>query len=434
MSSFSLSTAAPAENLRRLLMVRGLFLLSLCTLLAFSYWNLQLALPYRPMLWVISGLTLVNIVTLLQMRYQPRVPSSAFGAQLLTDIIGITALLYFSGGADNPFVSYYLVPLCMGAATLNWRASWILMLFSLGCYTLLFFYHIPLPDLAPHAGHAGHMNHSAHDSRGFSAHTIGMWFNFLVSATLVTFFVVRMADSLRRQHEDLTQLKEDRLRDEQLLAVATLAAGTSHELSTPLTTIKALLHEMIDEQTESSQLKDDLQLLQNQVSQCTQALDNLRQQASHWSEDTQPQQNIAIYCQQLIDNWLLMRPEVNARIAFDAHSSNDQLANFHPSESQAILNILNNAADANPENIEIIVTWNENRLKLMIRDHGPGIDPQLTQQLGEAFISEKGQGRGLGLFLTRATLERHKGTLTLDNHIEGGTEAIITLSLQGNGT
>lgn len=416
-------------------MVRGLFLLIVCSVLAFGYWQLNLALPYHSMLWIISGLTLVNIVTLIQMRYQPQVPTSAFLAQILTDIIGITALLYFSGGADNPFVSYYLVPLCIAAATLRWRAAWCLMAFALGCYTLLFFYRIPLQDLAPHTGHGAHMHHGGGMADSFSAHTVGMWFNFLMSAVLITFFVVRMADSLRRQHDDLTQLKEDRLRDEQLLAVATLAAGTSHELSTPLTTIKALLHEMIEEQQElidqqknSADLQQDLELLQTQVGQCTHALDNLRQQASHWSKDTQPKQSLTNYCQQLIDNWLLMRPEVNAQIQFE-RTDDDTQARFHPSESQAILNILNNAADANPEDIEIKIHWDSQKLEITVRDHGPGIDPQLAQQLGDAFISEKGQGRGLGLFLTRATLERHGGDLLLSNHPDGGTLAVISLSL-----
>lgn len=428
MPLFNLSTAAPAQNLHRLLMIRGLFLFVVCFALAFSYWQLDMMLSYRPMLWVVSGLTLINAATLLQVRVQPHTAASTFIAQLLIDIVGITLLLYFSGGADNPFVSYYLVPLCIAAATLNWRAAWPLMLFSLACYTLLFFYRIPIPELAPHAGHMNHAQHLPDSGHGFSAHTIGMWFNFLVSAGLITFFVVRMAESLRQQNETLTQLKEDRLRDEQLLAVATLAAGTSHELSTPLTTIKALLHEMLDEQQQNSALKADLQLLQNQVKQCTDALDNLRAQASQWNKDTQSPLSVKLYCQQLIDNWLLMRPAATANVTFDPGSP-DLSHRFHPSESQAILNILNNAADANPENIRIGIYWNHEQLHLNVHDAGPGIDPQLAQNIGTAFVSEKGEGRGLGLFLTQAALKRHGGKLQLSNHPDGGTMAYLTLAL-----
>lgn len=407
-------------------MVRCLFLFIVCFALAVSYWQLNMMLAYRPMLWVISGLTLINVVTLLQLRLHPHTADATFIGQLLIDIVGITLLLYFSGGADNPFVSYYLVPLCIAAATLNWRAAWPLMLFSLACYTLLFFYRVPLPDIAPHATHAGHSAHMP--GSGFSAHTIGMWFNFLVSAGLITFFVVRMAESLRQQNETLTQLREDRLRDEQLLAVATLAAGTSHELSTPLTTIKALLHEMLDEQSEDSALKPDLLLLQSQVNQCTDALDHLRTQASHWNQDTQSPQAVEFYCQQLIDNWLLMRPQATANVTFDSDSPN--LSNsFHPSESQAILNVLNNAADANPDNINIDIYWNDQALHVNVHDNGPGIDPQLAKNLGTAFVSEKGEGRGLGLFLTHAALKRRGGKLQLSNHPDGGTMAYLTLSL-----
>lgn len=427
MPLFNLSTAAPSQNLQRLLMVRSLFLVLVSAILAISYWQWQVALAYRPMIVVLSCLALVNILTHVHLRFQPQLPTSGFVAQLLIDILGITGLLYFSGGADNPFVSYYLVPLCIAAATLNWRAAWPLMLFALGCYTLLFFYRIPLPDLAPASGHSGHAGQG--DSNPFSAHTIGMWFNFLMSALLITFFVVRMAESLRRKHEDLTQLKEDRLRDEQLLAVATLAAGASHELSTPLTTMKALLHEMIIDQPGQSEIRQDLILLQNQINQCADALDHLNRQAAGWSRESQSCQSLHTYCRQLIDSWLLMRPDATAKVEFD--QDNPELeVRIHPSVSQSVLNILNNAADASPQGVEVNIVWNQRQLRFSIRDHGPGIDQQILQKLGNAFVSEKGEGRGLGLFLTQATLERHGGALLLDNHPDGGACAVIQLPLQ----
>lgn len=49
---------------------------------------------------------------------------------------------------------------------------------------------------------------------------------FFISAVLITYFVVRMERDLRHLDQLLTQRREDQLRDEQLMAVATLAAGT----------------------------------------------------------------------------------------------------------------------------------------------------------------------------------------------------------------
>lgn len=441
MNSISLSLSAPEQNLRRLLMVRGLFLLILCATLTFCYWSLQLQLPYQALLWIISALTLINCATWLQLRISPSTSQRVFFSQLLIDVIAVTLLLLVSGGADNPFVSYYLVPLCIAAATLPKRYVWPLAAIALGCYTSLFFWNIPLPDIAPttsaHAGHGG-MDHSQHSMTGISIHTAGMWFNFLVSAALITYFVVDMAASLRKQDQELAQYREEDLRDEQLLAIATLAAGTAHELGTPLTTIKTLLSEMRsdyvdapnnDKNSNHSQLSDDLSLLQNQVAHCANTLKELNQRAGHLKDGTLPEAEVGNYLATIVDNWLLLRPEVEATIDINNTQSPDTHYRFHPTLDQAIGNLLNNAADANPKGITVSAHWDTEALHLSIKDCGPGISDELKEKLGNAFQSQKGEGRGLGLFLTHATLNRHGGAVTLSNRddVPSGTHTQLTL-------
>jgi two-component system sensor histidine kinase RegB len=413
-----LAISAPAQNLQRLLVVRGFFILAVCAALIFCHWQLQLPLNYSSMLFIISGLTLINVFAFIQLRFYPYPSTTTVFTQLIIEITGISLLLFYVGGADNPFVSYFLVPLCIAAAILPWRLVWPLILFSLSLYTALFFYRIPLPDIAPHHNHGG----------GISLHTTGMWFNFLLSVSLITFFIVRMAAALRHQTETLNRLKEDRLRDEQILAVASLAAGTAHELGTPLTTIKTLLNEIQSEYQNDSNLSDDIQLLQSQVAHCTDTLHNLKTHADLTQNMKKHSEDVAHYCHQLIDNWLLLHPETEASIAIDS-SSPDIQAYFHPSISQAIVNLLNNASEANPVGIEIHAHWNHEKLSITIKDQGLGISDQLLSQLGAPLVSEKGSGRGLGLFLTKATLERHHGSLQLTNHPTGGCLASLSLPL-----
>ena len=415
MKKLPLAISAPAQNLQRLLAVRGIYILTVCAALFFCRWQLQLPLNYSAMLFIISALTLINIAALIQLNYF-RFPSTlTIFAQLVIELIGISLLLFYSGGADNPFISYYLVPLCIAAAILPWRFVWPLTLMALGFYTSLFFYRIPLPDLAPQQHHGG----------GFSLHTAGMWFNFLISSILITFFIVRMASALRSQNDTLNSLKEDRLRDEQLLAVATLAAGTAHELGSPLTTIKTLLHEMQSEHKNNAPLQQDIQLLQTQLSYCTETLQNLKEQAQKKDRN---EETVAHYISQLLNNWLLLHPEVEVNIGIDDKSP-DIEAYFHPSISQAIVNLLNNAAEANPTEIDAVISWDKQQLIISISDQGDGIDEKLLNQIGTPFISDKGRGRGLGLFLTKATLDRYNGTLTLTNNIGRGCRAVLTLPI-----
>jgi two-component system sensor histidine kinase RegB len=97
---------------------------------------------------------------------------------------------------------------------------------------------------------------------------------------------------------------------------------------------------------------------------------------------------------------------------------------------QAIGNLLNNAADASEETLEIQLRWDKHEITLTIRDHGPGIALDIAEQIGKPFVSTKGKGLGLGLFLSHATIARHGGTITLHNHPDGGTVARLALPLE----
>jgi two-component system sensor histidine kinase RegB len=107
----------------------------------------------------------------------------------------------------------------------------------------------------------------------------------------------------------------------------------------------------------------------------------------------------------------------------------EQSANFHPTVDQSIINLLNNAADASPQNMDINVDWNSNTARISIRDYGAGLDSDKIDDLGQAFITDKADGLGLGLFLSRATLTRFGGTVSLQNAPQGGTITEIILPL-----
>ncbi len=79
-----------------------------------------------------------------------------------------------------------------------------------------------------------------------------------------------------REHDQLRAARrEDSLRDQQLLAVATQAAGAAHELSTPLSTMSVLLSELRYAHSDHIDLQDDLTLLQEQVALCKGTLQQL---------------------------------------------------------------------------------------------------------------------------------------------------------------
>jgi two-component system sensor histidine kinase RegB len=92
------------------------------------------------------------------------------------------------------------------------------------------------------------------------------------------------------------------------------------------------------------------------------------------------------------------------------------------------LNLLNNAADAFPKNIEISLRWDPTAIWLTIRDYGAGLSVEQANTLGKPFISTKGKGLGIGLFLTSTTLAHYDGDVKLYAAQGKGTITEVRLS------
>jgi len=352
---------------------------------------------------------------------------------LVVDCLLLTAMLYLAGGATNPFVSYYLVPIAVSAATLSIRSTALLTTACLLAYSVLMFYFQPLEILSPHDMHAGHvmLHGDQHSMQMIPAaqpnwHIMGMWLNFGLSALLITWFVTRMASTLRAQQAELAAIREQRLRDDQLLGIATLAAGTVHELATPLSTMAILTEDLKISTREDKNISGDMALLVEQVKRCQAIVQNLSRSAAQQQSGSLQKISMTNYFRDVLTHWQLLQPGVPLKI----HSEAPQ--GFIRTDStleQALINLLNNAAEASPQGIEVTTTRSVfGEGYFIIRDFGAGV--QLSaDQLGKPFVSTRGEGHGLGLFLSRAAIERLGGQVKLETHPEGGSVTTVILVL-----
>jgi two-component system sensor histidine kinase RegB len=414
------------QNLHRLQVIR-LIVFSLQLLaLGYAYGALRLALDYSLILGILLGLAILNGGLYLRLRGDASPNLREFFLHLLLDMLGLSVLLYFTGGANNPFISYLLVPVTIAAATLPWRHSAVLTVVALLGYTLLLYFYQPLPALMP-AETADHAQHAADiTAQAPSLHSLGMWFNFLVCAALISYFVVKMAAELRRHEARLSQYREDTLRNEQIVAVATQAAGTAHALGTPLSTMAVVLNELVQEHRNDSMLQRDLTLLQTQIQHCREALKSLVKKAD-FKQQTPQQLPLTQFLQQLLGNWQLLRPELPCQV--NVQKGDSPTLALDPTLEQALINLLNNAADASPGGIVVHVKWDAQKWTLAIRDQGKGVPRELREQLGTQIASSKPQGLGVGLVLSQATLNRLGGSVSLFPQEPRGTLTVIELPM-----
>lgn len=427
--------AAAKANLKRLALVRLIVITGQLAATIYAYGWLRAPLNYAWLIAVIGALAAITIFTFWRLGRAWPVTDAEFFAQLLLDVGSLSALLYASGGATNPFVSYYLIPLAIAATVLPWRYTLALALISIGAYSTLLFFYEPLPLFAPVHEYAElaheHMHHSGD---AINPHILGMWFNFALSAALITSVVVRMANTLREQQRELNARREHALHSEQLLAVATLAAGTAHELGTPLATMTLVLDEM---DSDDAQLHADIATLKQQTQNCRATLKKLVDTAETHRLQQFIAQRADIFLTELLERWQIVRPDAHYQLhikqelhigkGVQIESKTAPLMRIDEALRQALIHLLDNGADTHSGPLELRLSWDDHMIELRIRDHGTGIPLAIAEQLGKPFVTSKGSGLGLGLFLSHATIERCGGEIRLYNHPMGGIEAVLRL-------
>lgn len=409
----SIQSTSTAINLRRILLLRVFTLSGSILTLGFAVIWFQQHLPIYSILFTLAVLGILSLATVWRLRRARPVREAELFLQLLVDVITLTVLLYLSGGSTNPFVMLYLIPLALAAAALRPVYVWSMAGITTVSYSVLLFWKVP-------------MVHNAHVAGvDFGTHVLGMWFGFVLSAGLIAGFAVKMNSTLREHERALARLRENGLREERVVALGTLAAGTAHELSTPLSTMAILIKDVEPGQIVSV---DKLEIMRTQIARCKSILASLSSAAGQLRAEGGRSQSLEGFLHEIIQRWEALRPRVNATVRLQGVRPVPVIL-AEQTLAQSITNILNNAADASPSIVDIDGRWTYDLLTLEIADRGPGFTDELVDAAGTPFLSTKNDGLGLGLFLAFTTFNRFGGEVRLLNRDGGGALCRLTLPL-----
>lgn len=399
-------------NLRRLVVGRWVVLAVLAQLIMVGPGLLDIPVPQVPLLGIVAIALLFNAIAQWRVVRSATATANELFSQLLFDIGMLSAVVFLSGGAANPLVSLLLPPVAVAALTLPARCVAIVSAVAIAAYSLLMLYYVPLP--MPDA------------TRATRLHLGGMWLIFVVSAVMIGWIIVHTTRVIRQRDAELATAREQGLRDERVVAMGTLAAGAAHELGTPLGTMALLAGELANDPGLSEPARDDLKLLLQQIAVCKEIVTGLSRRAGAERLENAPLQAANRWLDQLRQNWHAARPQASSRLIIASDGEAPEIV-ADPRLEQAVLNLLNNAANATTIPLEIRLSWCTDNLCIDIRDRGPGFPEQVLELGGQASFPAHERGSGVGLMLTRSAVEQLGGTLTLLNPEEGGALARIEL-------
>ncbi len=407
---------AGRRNLLLLVQLRWLAVAGqMATILGVQF-GLGVALPILPMFATLGLLIGLNLVQLLSERRRAVTNNQLFAA-LLIDVGALTIQLYLSGGATNPFVGLFLLQVVLGAILLKPITSWAMVAVTSGAFAgLTVDYH--RLDLPPAMA-------SAHSL----PYLIGNWFNFTLAAVLIVLFVTRIARNLSERDARLAALRQQSAETEHIVRMGLLASGAAHELGTPLSTVAVALGDWARDPAIAGDpaRAEELADMTAEIARCKAILSGILLAAGEVTGDAPERTTLRRFLSGIVARWDEGHPGL---VRFEDRLGPDRAIVADRALSQALVNVLDNAAEAGARAIEVTATAKDGKLVLSVIDDGRGVPPGILAHLGKPYQSSKNRrGAGLGLFLAVNVLRVLGGTLSVANRALEGAEVVFRLPL-----
>ncbi|WP_256734969.1 ATP-binding protein [Variovorax sp. dw_954] len=404
------------KNMLQLIQLRWIAVVGQFFTIGVVHFGFDIPLPIETMLGVLAALAVFNIASTVRWRSPKEVTNRRLFVALLVDVATLTAQLYLSGGASNPFVFLYLLQVNLGAVLLSPRATWTLVGVTIACFGGLALFGRPLALPLDQAGGLS------------SPYVQGMLICFALDGALLVIFITRIGGNLRERDARLASLRQRAAEEEHVVRMGLLASGAAHELGTPLATLAVILGDWrrMSPFLADHELLQELAEMQAQVQRCKTIVTGILLSAGEARGESSVKTTVCTFLDELIAEWRNTRSV--QWFTYDNRFTDDLPMVSDSTVKQMICNVLDNALEASPHWCCLEATRARGALVIMVTDTGPGFAPEMLAQFGKPYQSSKGRpGGGLGLFLSLNVARTLGGSVHAHNRAVGG--AVVTISL-----
>ena len=423
------SAARGRVRLRTLSNLRWLAISGQSATLFIVYFGLGYGLPLWRCIGVIAASALLNVLLAVRYPTTHRLTNREATVHLAYDVLQLAALLYLTGGLENPFALMFLAPVVIAAATLNLSNTIILGSLSFAAISLIAAVHEPLP-WSP-----------GETLRLPPLYQGGIWASLVIGIGFTSIYAWRIASEAARMSAGLAATQLALARENRMASIGALATAAAHELGTPLGTIAVVARELERALPPNSQEAEDARLLRAEAERCRGILTRLARPEQSVIEATQ-RLPLGAVLDEIANDYRSEDLEISIQLGPE-HDGGEPKVWRVPELQHGLANFIANAADFARTRVRVRAQWNSKELRVSVEDDGPGFSPDIMERIGEPYVtslpgtyalgetelepSEAFSGQqsmGLGFFIAKTLIEQTGGRVQAQNPAQGG--ALVT--------
>ena len=417
-----------------LILVRWMAIFGQSIAIAIAEVFLGISTPLIPAAICIFMSLLVNIGAQITYGGRSLKPYQAW-AFMVYDILQLTALLWLTGGLQNPFACLIIAPAAVAATLLPLRYTIFLIILVVTCTASLTFFAIPLQW-----GDEIYVFPKLYSAGEFLAISVAVIF--------ISLYIWRISSESRAMNTAYEIAQLALARQQENASLGALSAAVAHELGSPLSTITLIANDFSSSLEKNpdltlKELGEDIEILKSQTDKCTNLLKNFGKSLVKPSVKDLDILSADALIRSIAENYEPFYPHVS----FDLNIQNiDDLDIPYilktPSLDFGLGNLIQNSFKHAKNQVSITIFIYTKTLDIHIKDDGPGFTNQVLRKIGEPMMTapldrvqneshtqDTKAGLGLGIFIALTLLEKYDVLYTFSNR-ENKKGAHVTLSFQ----